>query len=54
LQAAANRAALDETLVLISDMPHSAWLAALPKSNLPMLTPDLPSTWRKTSSDKRQ
>ena len=41
LQAAANRTADDETLVVLSDMPRPAWLAALPKQRLPILTPDL-------------
>ncbi len=54
LQAAASRAAEDETLVVFSDMPPSAWLNALPQRRLPVLTPELfkpksraPSTLRK-------
>ena len=41
LQAAAKRTADDETLVVLSDMPPAAWLPALPKLRLPILTPDL-------------
>lgn len=53
LQAAAKRTADDETLIVLSDMPPSAWLDTLPKQRLPILTPDLRQPRQRTTPTPR-
>ncbi len=43
VQAAAERAGTDESLIILSDMPAAAWRSVFPKRHLPGIAVDIPA-----------